>query len=115
MSQVAEFNRDAQFPVVRLQGKGLVEMQSGQHRMTVLKSLKTNVKDQWWIVTIYTKVYANSVVLLIIELSKFGKQALRRNERSHQVAETEADTWLQIARIDDDLAKTTSESEKEYA
>ena len=29
MSQVAEFNRDAQFPVVRLQGKGLVEMQSG--------------------------------------------------------------------------------------
>ena len=53
MSQVADLNRDAQFPVVHLQGKGFVEMQSGQHRMTVLKTLKTDVKDQWWIVTIY--------------------------------------------------------------
>jgi len=98
ISQVVDLNRDAQFPVLHLQGKGFIEMQSGQHRMTVLKTLKPNVKDQWWIVTIYDESKCNSGVTAdnTIELSKFGKEALRGNERTHQVAETEADTWLQI-------------------
>jgi len=60
-----------------------------------------------------TRVNLIQVTVLTIELSKFGKEALRRNERSHQVAETEADTWLQIARIDDDLAKSLSDSDKQ--
>ena len=39
------------------------------------------------------------------ELSRFALDGLRRNEKQFHVAETEADTWLQIQRIDQDLER----------
>ena len=53
LKEVEKFNKEAEYPVLRLEGGMKVEMQSGQHRMEVLKRMKKAGKDRWWIVTIY--------------------------------------------------------------
>jgi len=51
--EVEKFNKEAEYPVIMLDGGTKIEMQSGQHRMEVLKKLRKAGKDRWWIVTIY--------------------------------------------------------------
>ena len=51
--EVSTFNKNAEFPVLKLKPEVKVEMQSGQHRMQILSQLRPEEKDQWWIVTIY--------------------------------------------------------------
>ena len=48
-----------------------------------------------------------------VELSRFAKDALRRNEKEFRVAETEADMWLQIQKIDDELKTANTEALKQ--
>jgi hypothetical protein len=47
----------------------------------------------------------------LIELSRFALDALRRNEKEFRVAETEADMWLQIQKIEKELLATQNASE----
>jgi len=54
--EVAKYNEEAKFPIIVLPGKqDLIEMQSGQHRMAVLKKVLFPEEDTewWWIVTLY--------------------------------------------------------------
>ena len=44
---------------------------------------------------------------LTIELSAFSKNALRQNEKEYLVAETEADMWLGIQKIDKEISEMT--------
>jgi hypothetical protein len=45
--------KDSPEPVLTLEGGLKVEMQSGKHRMRVLKDLSSDPEEHWWIVTIY--------------------------------------------------------------
>ena len=53
LKEVEKFNKEAEYPVIRLDRNMKIEMQSGQHRMEVLKRMKKVAKDRWWIVTMY--------------------------------------------------------------
>ena len=54
LDQVKEMNESATWPTLALDKANVeVEMQSGQYRISILKQLKPEEKDQWWIVTIY--------------------------------------------------------------
>jgi len=54
ISEVAEFNSNAEYPIVMGGADSTpMEMQSGQHRMSILRQLKEKSTEQWWIVTIY--------------------------------------------------------------
>ena len=56
IEKIAEYNKNAEYPVIFLSYKDSatkIEMQSGQHRMTILRQLKTHMSEHWWIVTIY--------------------------------------------------------------
>jgi hypothetical protein len=52
LSQVKDLNLEAIFPVLT-ELPIQIEMQSGQHRMTVLVTLKEDPSQHWWIVTLY--------------------------------------------------------------
>jgi len=58
-SEVKEFNMNAEYPIVIFPGSkakvaSKIEMQSGQHRMAVLKSFyKDNEGEHYWFVTLY--------------------------------------------------------------
>jgi hypothetical protein len=50
---VVEFNKKAEFPILVGIENFKIEMQSGQHRMKILRQLRPDEKDHWWIVTVY--------------------------------------------------------------
>ena len=45
-------------------------------------------------------------------MSKPAKEALRHNERVHQVLETEADKWMKMHRLDNDIRDEKNEATK---
>jgi hypothetical protein len=53
MAHAKEMNEKAEFPVFSASANAKIEMQSGQHRMKILKQLRPQEKDHWWIVTVY--------------------------------------------------------------
>jgi hypothetical protein len=58
LGEVKQFDQGAKFPVIAMSSSGaankLIEMQSGQHRMAVLRQLLAGKQPQWWwIVTLY--------------------------------------------------------------
>lgn len=58
LADVKRYNQEAKFPVIAISRSGgpmqRIEMQSGQHRMAVLRTLFKNKQPQWWwIVTLY--------------------------------------------------------------
>ena len=57
LDKLEDLNKNAEYPkVISLSRQGdwqNIEMQSGQHRMAILKQLKPDAKDQWWLVTLY--------------------------------------------------------------
>jgi Protein of unknown function (DUF3723) len=91
-------NANAEFPLLRLNSIHKVEMQSGQHRMSILQDLCPNLQDHWWIVDIYDDRIRKlpSHANLFLELPILARYQLRRNEDAPQVTETEAQIWLQI-------------------
>ena len=64
MSQIKDMNEKAEFPLLVADDDVKVEMQSGQHRMTILRQLRGE-DDQWWIVTIYDHA-SNFLVYIIV-------------------------------------------------
>jgi hypothetical protein len=52
---VKAMNEKAQYPIVLNPNgtKPMIEMQSGHHRMELLRQLYPQPKDHWWIVTLY--------------------------------------------------------------
>src|SRR5438876_640726 len=46
----------------------------------------------------------------MIELSRYAKRALRRNEKDFRVTETDADTWIQIQKIEEDMRKVSNKN-----
>jgi hypothetical protein len=113
-AQVLPVNNNMEYPVIQQLPPGtLIEMQTGQYRITILKALK---EDRW--------IYGGSLLFMIEvrnvfgfvlteELSRFAIDVLRRNEKQFHVAETEADIWLQIQRIDQDLAQESDNIAKQ--
>ena len=54
ISNVATLNAKAEFPVIDPKSNIMIEMQSGQHRMAILKGLYNGKPDEhWWLVTIF--------------------------------------------------------------
>jgi hypothetical protein len=74
LADVKKYNQEAKFPVITFAGSGglaqCIEMQSGQHRMAVLRTLFKNKQSQWWwIVTLYDEsTYLNSVTYPNIQI-----------------------------------------------
>jgi hypothetical protein len=62
LEQVLVYNKDAQYPVIYISDTSSlkIEMQSGQHRMMILRQIKQKGGDHWWIVTLYD----NSIILI---------------------------------------------------
>lgn len=74
-SDVIIMNNNAEYPVIYGLPSGVqVEMESGQHRIEILKQLKAGkIMDQWWIVTLYDdrkrnlSIFTNERIISICE------------------------------------------------
>jgi hypothetical protein len=54
VTDVSNSNQNAEYPVVVFKKSQFqIEMQSGQHRMKILQTMKKNASDHWWLVTVY--------------------------------------------------------------
>jgi hypothetical protein len=106
LDDTKNYNEQAMFPHILVSEgqKQKIEMQSGQHRMAVLRVIYPEQEDQWWwIVTLYDRGIIPFITLLMIELPDVAKEALRLNEQDYRVAETEVDIWNQIIYLDGKL------------
>jgi hypothetical protein len=59
LDKIVDSNEQMEFPTLVFNAKdnsnAMVEMQSGQHRMEILKTLEKRKSEHWWIVTLYDK------------------------------------------------------------
>jgi hypothetical protein len=77
LAEVHSMNERAEYPILMFMDPHSikVEMQSGQHRMAVLRDIKPDMSDHWWLVTIYDSGH-NFTVTANFSFTKICKRCL---------------------------------------